>query len=141
VLTLSWEDPSGGNTSLADQTTIIAVRLMALGAGGTSSQVYINGDPTPTEVLDGQLSPVPLVFLPGTITISPPMSIAVSLRAGAVELDLVTLQGRQYQLETSVDLKTWAPFQDVFTGTGAGTSQLISAKDKQYSYWRLKMLP
>lgn len=66
VLTLSWEDPSGGSTSLPDQTTIFAVRLMALGAGGTSSQVNINGDPTPTEVLDGQLSPVPLVFLPGS---------------------------------------------------------------------------
>ena len=126
---------------MPDQTTIFAVRLMALGAGGTSSQVKINGDPTPTEVLDGQLSPVPLVFLSGTITIAPPMAIGINLHAGAVELGLVTLQGRQYQLETSTDLKTWAPFQDVFTGAGAGTSQLISAKDKQYSYWRLKMLP
>ena len=59
----------------------------------------------------------------------------------AVELELITLSGKQYQLETSVDLDTWTSYEGVFTGTGGKTSKLISIKDKQFTYWRLKMMP
>jgi hypothetical protein len=68
TLTLSWEDPSGGSSSLPDQTVIFALRLRALGVG--TSQVVINSIPTPIEVLDGNLAAIPVAMAPGQVNIS-----------------------------------------------------------------------
>jgi hypothetical protein len=187
TLTLSWEDPSGGSTSLPDQTVIFALRLRAVGTGTT--QVVINGTPTPIEVLDGNLAAIPVGTVAGQVNIQGGQAVdsdedglsdadeislgtdphnpdtdgdgysdGVEVNAGsdpkepnsmpeglsiytAIELELITLPGNQYQLETSADLKVWTPYGSVFTGTGAKASQLISVKDNHYAYWRLKMMP
>jgi hypothetical protein len=187
TLTLSWEDPSGGSTSLPDQTVIFALRLRAVGTG--TSQVIINSTPTPIEVLDGNLASLPVGAIQGQITIQGGQAIdsdvdglsdereaqlgtdphnpdtdgdgypdGLEVKVGtnplsadsepealliypAVELEMVTLTNKQYQLENSLDLKTWASVGSAFQGVGNVTNKMISVKGSQKVFWRLRVLP
>ena len=150
TLTLSWEDPSGGSASLPDQTVIFALRLRAMAAG--SSQVSISGTPTPVEVLDGNVTPVAVTTVPGQMTIQSGPVVGPGVDGGntktealtiytAVELEMLTLTNKIYQLENSLDLQAWMPVGSAFPGTGNVTSRLISVKGNKSVYWRLRVMP
>ncbi len=187
ALTLSWEDPSGGSTSLPDQTVIFAIRLRATGAG--VRQVTIDGEPTLIEILDGSLTAIPVTVVPGLVTIQGGQALdtdgdglsdereaqlgtdprnpdtdgdgyaaGLEVQLGtdpklassrpealsiytAIELEMVTLTNRQYQLEKSVDMQTWTGVGEVFQGSGNVTNRFLSTKGSPKIFWRLKTLP
>ena len=58
----------------------------------------------------------------------------------AIELEFFTLKSQNYVLQSSTDLKTWKDETSTFQGKGGFYSLLASTREKQNSFWRLKVV-
>lgn len=67
----------------------------------------------------------------GTDPLSPGSLPVVQLSVyPAIEIEFPTKAGESYQLEVSSNLQTWAPFGDVFVGTGQPYARFIAAREQ-----------
>jgi VCBS repeat-containing protein len=71
ALAVSWDDTTGGTTTLPDGTPIFSVRFRITGAPSNTSSLTINGTPTAYEVTDG-FQTLPSSSVPGQIYIDQP---------------------------------------------------------------------
>ncbi len=71
ALAVSWDDTTGGTTTLPDGTAIFSVRFRITGAPSNTSSLTINGTPTAYEVTDG-FQTLPSTSVPGQIYIDQP---------------------------------------------------------------------
>ena len=58
----------------------------------------------------------------------------------AIELEFFTLKSQQYVIQSSTDLENWEDVTGKFQGKGGFYSIFASTRDKQYSFWRLKVV-
>ena len=58
----------------------------------------------------------------------------------AIELEFFTLKSQQYIIQSSTDLENWEDETDTFQGKGGFYSIFASTREKQYSFWRLKVV-
>ena len=58
----------------------------------------------------------------------------------AIELEFFTLKSQQYIIQSSTDLENWEDETDKFQGKGGFYSIFASTREKQYSFWRLKVV-
>ena len=76
ILTVSWEDPAATGQTVANGSTLFALRLRLVGTLGAASAVVLNGHPTPIEAGDDDLSPLPLTSVPGQVKVIESISVA-----------------------------------------------------------------
>ncbi|MFM1769789.1 MAG: tRNA(Glu)-specific nuclease WapA precursor [Verrucomicrobiota bacterium] len=70
TLTVSWDDPNGLSSTVANGTAIFHVRLQLLGTPGTSMPLTLDGTPTPIEAADATFSTIPVSVVGGLVTIN-----------------------------------------------------------------------
>jgi hypothetical protein len=81
----------------------------------------------------------------GLVFLSKPATVAVGEFAcevyTAVEVGFPSSMGRSYQLQSSVNLESWANFGGVIAGTGEHVSILVSIRKTEKRYYRAVELP
>jgi VCBS repeat-containing protein len=113
TLAVSWDDTTGGTTTLPDGTSIFSIRFRISGAPSNTSSLTINGTPTAYEVTDG-FQTLPSTSVPGQIYIDQPNRApalanipnqavdeqsVLSLTAGATDAD-GSAQSLSYSLDS-----------------------------------------
>ena len=71
TIAVSWDDTTGGTTTLPDGTSIFSVRFRISGAPSNTSSLTIDGTPTAYEVTDG-FQPLASTATPGQVYIDQP---------------------------------------------------------------------
>jgi len=82
TLRVSWDDPNGKGESVADGTTLFAVRLQLIGTNGSASALFIDGSPLSLEVADGDLNPLTAVLVSGQLTTGQPNTPPILMAIG-----------------------------------------------------------
>jgi hypothetical protein len=83
-LTTTWDNSSGGSTTLADGSVIFEVRFRVIGATGTSSAVRITSDLTKGVAYDQNLDQLNLVGTNGLVKVGSPTGISEAASNGYV---------------------------------------------------------
>jgi hypothetical protein len=149
LVTVSWDDPSGGGIRLRDGAELLRMTLKARTASVTGGLVRLVESPTPVEVSD-QGEVMAVTVEPGWYEIGTEGGTATSsigLRSlgraadGGVQLEVRAPRGVRLGLETSATLGLW---EEVQTVTGEGTDQPILLKPALPSgansaFWRLNI--
>ncbi len=110
TLVVSWDDTTGGTTTLPDGTTIFSVRFGITGAPSNTSSMTIDGTPTAYEVTDGfQL--LASTAVPGQIYIDQPNrapALANISNQAVDELNLLSFTAAATDADGSVQLLTFS---------------------------------
>ncbi|BDD08853.1 hypothetical protein FUAX_12850 [Fulvitalea axinellae] len=80
VLTVSWDDPSGGSVSLADGEKIFILRLEVIGKVWQDYKVQVTGSPTAIEFTDRNGDEFSVVSTPGVFHINDPEAVKLSVK-------------------------------------------------------------
>jgi len=79
-MTFSWSDPDGTGKTLPNGTRLFTIVFNAIGANGTSSEIFTSGSPRAIEIVNSNFMELNLINNRGTVTIGgsgPPPSTCV----------------------------------------------------------------
>lgn len=129
TLTISWDDPDATSKTLADGSTLFALRFVLTGAEGATSAVTVDGTPTEIEALNEALDVVRSSTTDGSVRIARVYSLQTEV-VGAGEIQL-TPAGGSYVEGTAVTVKAIAGPGSRFTGwegdlSGTSPSQTVT---------------
>ncbi len=136
ALSFSWDDPSGGVSTLPDGSALFAVTFAAKGAAATASTVAFADAPTAREVTVN-LQPGAFASQNATVTVALPPRITQTRLApdgGRLEITIAGGAGETYAVQSSTDLTHWTDLQTVANSNGAVTVDVPPSGDQARFY-------